>query len=69
MSSSPNVKDRAALDEFLQRTVDSRRVPAMFIGATNAEGEIYYNNAGERVFGDQEKGVVDEDTSESTSAS
>lgn len=54
---------RGPLDEFLQENVQSRRVPAMFIGATNAKEEIYFNQAGEKVFGDASKGEVGSETS------
>ncbi|KAK4703820.1 hypothetical protein P7C70_g2387, partial [Phenoliferia sp. Uapishka_3] len=57
---SPAGKQR--LDEFLIETVNGREVPALFFGATNATEIIYFNQAGERVFGEPEKGAVDENT-------
>ena len=62
--SSPSLKDSSALDRFLKETVEGRNVPAIFIGATTADGEVYYNEGGERIFGEPEKGQVDENTSE-----
>lgn len=56
---------KQALDDLLQSSVDSREVPAVFFGVTNAEGTLYLNCAGEKHFGDESEGEVDEDTSES----
>jgi hypothetical protein len=50
------------IDEILVRTVEGRTLPAIFLGATNAKETIYWNQAGERVFGDASAGEVDEDT-------
>jgi len=54
---------KAALDTLLKDTVESRNVPATYFGATTADGELYFNCAGERVFGEPDKGMVNEDTS------
>lgn len=42
---------RAALDNILEREVASRTIPATFLGAANADGEIYWNCAGEQEYG------------------
>lgn len=56
---------KQALDDLLRSSVDSRKVPAVFFGVTNADETIYSNCAGEKTFGDEADGQVDEDTSES----
>jgi len=58
---------KQALDDLLQSSVASREVPAVFFGATNADETLYLNCAGEKTFGDESSGQVDEDTSESGS--
>jgi methyl acetate hydrolase len=60
---------KASLDKLLQTKVESRTVPATFFGATTAAGPIYFNCAGERVFGEPEKGLVNDDTSQYSSSS
>ncbi|KAL8286141.1 hypothetical protein RQP46_004629 [Phenoliferia psychrophenolica] len=57
---SPGGQER--LDAYLTTTVAGREVPALFFGATNAKETIYQSQAGERVFGQPEKGEVDADT-------
>lgn len=52
-----------ALDTLLKRTVDERTMPAVHFGATTAEDELYFNCRGERVYGEPDKGMVDDDTS------
>jgi hypothetical protein len=61
---SPTLKDTVALDKLLDDTVKSRKVPATYFGATTSTGEIYFKGQGERMFGQPEKGEVQEDTSE-----
>lgn len=65
MSSLPTITSEgcAKIDSFLGSVVDSRRVPAMFLGATNAQEEIYWSCAGDKVFGDPSQGEVNSDTS------
>jgi hypothetical protein len=65
MAQLSSVSSKQALDDLLQSSVDSREVPAVFFGVTNAEGTLYSNCAGEKRFGDESEGQVDEDTSES----
>jgi hypothetical protein len=57
---------KEALDALLKRTVegDAPPFPAIHFGATTATGELYFNCAGDRVYGEPEKGAVNEDTSE-----
>jgi hypothetical protein len=66
---SPRFKDtgKKALDEFLHTTVKDRKVPAVFLGATDKNGELYFNCGGERVFGKPDEGQVTPDTGESRS--
>ncbi|TXT06177.1 hypothetical protein VHUM_03650 [Vanrija humicola] len=53
---------KAALDALLHAEVASRTVPALTFGATSADGELYFAQAGERVLGHPDKGQVDADT-------
>jgi hypothetical protein len=66
---SPRFKDtgKKALDEFLHTTVKDRKVPAVFLGATDKNGELYFNCGGDRVFGKPDEGQVTPDTGESRS--
>jgi hypothetical protein len=59
-----SAKGAAALDELLKTSVEGRTVPATYFGATTADGPLYFNCAGERVFGEPDKGEVTEGTSE-----
>ena len=54
---------KATFDSFLKQAVESRTVPAIHIGAANADEILYFNCAGERVFGEPDEGMVDDDTS------
>ncbi|KAL1409435.1 hypothetical protein Q8F55_003418 [Vanrija albida] len=54
--------DRARLDAILHEAVDSRQVNALTLAVSDAEGELYFKCAGERVFGEPEKGEVDDRT-------
>lgn len=56
---------KAALDALLKKAVESRVVPALHFAATTKDDVIYAGQAGERVFGEPDKGQVNEDTSES----
>jgi hypothetical protein len=58
----PGAKEK--LDKLLVGTVESRNFPAISFGATNAKETIYFNQAGEVVFGDSSSGQVDEESSE-----
>ena len=63
---SPSFKDtgKKALDDLLEKTVQERKVPAAFFGATDKNGELYFNCGGERVFGKPDEGQVTPDTGE-----
>ena len=52
-----------ALDDFLTKTVEGRVVPAVFTGVTTNQKEIYFNCAGEKVFGKTDEGHVAPETS------
>ncbi|WVW87132.1 hypothetical protein I302_109189 [Kwoniella bestiolae CBS 10118] len=64
MTALPTVsaQGKESLDKLLEETVDRRHVPAVFYGATNAKEEIYFNQYGEKVFGDESSGQIDADT-------
>jgi hypothetical protein len=53
---------KEALDQFLQKTVQDKKVPATFLGATNKDGELYFDCGGDRVFGKPDEGQVTHDT-------
>jgi hypothetical protein len=59
-----SAKGSAALDDLLKTSVGGRTVPATYFGATTADGPLYFNCAGERVFGEPDKGEVTEHTSQ-----
>lgn len=61
-----SAEGKAALDALLAKAVATRTVPALHFAATTKDGVLYAGQAGERVFGEPEKGPVDEQTSEST---
>lgn len=60
-----SAEGKAALDELLAKAVESRTVPALHFAVTTKDGVLYQGQAGERVFGEPEKGNVGPDTSES----
>ncbi|RSH84255.1 uncharacterized protein EHS24_005768 [Apiotrichum porosum] len=53
---------KARLDELVKRQVAESGLPALFFGATTADGEIYFNCGGDKVVNKPELGQVDEDT-------
>ena len=53
---------KEALDQFLQKIVQDKKVPAAFLGATNKDGELYFECGGDRVFGKPDEGQVTPDT-------
>lgn len=53
------------LDALLDAKVAEGKLPALFFGAANADGTIYYNCKGDRVLDNPSEGQVDENTSES----
>lgn len=68
--SSPKVPTLAAihakkLDTFLKETVARRECPAVFLGVCNKDEILYFNQAGDKVFGDASQGMIDSDTSAS----
>lgn len=65
MLPAPKLRTTEALDTLLRERVAKRDLPAIFLGATNADETIYLNQAGERVFGNAAAGEVNEDTRES----
>ena len=56
---------KAALDQFLQKTIQDKKVPAAFLGATNKDGELYFECEGDRVFGKPDEGQVTPETGQS----
>jgi methyl acetate hydrolase len=55
---------KEALDQFLQKTVQDKKVPATFLGVTNKDGELYFDCGGDRVYGKPDEGQVTPDTGE-----
>ncbi|KAK4686966.1 hypothetical protein P7C73_g3164, partial [Tremellales sp. Uapishka_1] len=64
MASSPKLNGdaRKVLDTYLRDTVQGHDVPALHFGVTSADDIIYFNQAGDRVFGEPDMGQVDQDT-------
>jgi len=58
-----SAKGRAALAAFLDESVNSGRFPAQFHGIATADDLIYWDKKGDLVYGDPEKGQVNDDTS------
>jgi hypothetical protein len=57
------VSGSQALSSYLKEVIKGRESPATWFGATTAEGEIYLECEGERIWGDEAKGSVSQDTS------
>ncbi|EJT47519.1 hypothetical protein A1Q1_03631 [Trichosporon asahii var. asahii CBS 2479] len=53
---------RAALSSLLKREVSAHRIPATFMGVTNADGELFWAQAGLKEFGNPASGEVAEGT-------
>jgi hypothetical protein len=58
----PEFTGNEALNEFLQKTVRDRKVPATFLGVTDKNGELYFDCGGDRVFGKSAEGQVTPET-------
>jgi hypothetical protein len=56
----------ASIDKFLREAVARKHIPALFLGATNQDEEIYYNQAGLMRFAEEDSGEVNKDTGKST---
>lgn len=54
-----------AISAWLEAEVAKKTHPAMFAAVATADKVLYFNAKGDRVFGQPEKGLVDEDTGES----
>lgn len=52
------------LDKWLDDTVASGIVPAVFTAVATKDEILYFNCKGEKVLGEPDKGQVNEDTSE-----
>lgn len=59
-----SAQGKERLDALLTSASASGKWPALFFGATTADGEIYFNCKGDRVHTDPSKGQVDDKTSE-----
>ncbi|GMK56865.1 hypothetical protein CspeluHIS016_0307050 [Cutaneotrichosporon spelunceum] len=57
-----SAEGKAKLDAFLADKVAEKKIPAIFFGAANADGEIYFNAQGDKVLGEPDKGQIDADT-------
>jgi hypothetical protein len=55
---------KAQLDALLAEVDGAHTLPAMYWGATTADGPIYFNCAGDKDYFDASKGKVTEDTRE-----
>lgn len=53
---------RSALSSLLKREVDAGRIPATFMGATNVDGELFWDQAGLQEFGNPASGEVGDGT-------
>lgn len=64
---SPTLTERGVeiLDKLLQGAHAKGSLPATFFLVTNAEGEIYSEQVGDKVCGDETQGRVNEDTGKS----
>jgi hypothetical protein len=70
MASKPLILNEAVkrgISKLLNDTVDANLTPAVFLGATTAEGPLYLDCAGDIVCGSPDSGKVDLDTSKSLS--
>lgn len=55
---------KQAITDYLEQVVAERQNPATWLGATTAEGELYFDGKGEKVFGKADEGEVDDETCE-----
>jgi hypothetical protein len=58
-----NSTGKQALQDYLDKVVRDREVPAVSLGVTNKDGELWFGCGGERVFGQPEEGQIGPDTS------
>lgn len=56
---------KARLSAYIQDTARSGNFPAIFAGVTNAKETLYFDQAGDRVLGQPDKGEVQEETRKS----
>lgn len=62
-----SAEGKAKLDNILQSNVASGAIPGSTFAVATPDANappIYFNTAGDKVFGDPSKGQVDEDTGE-----
>lgn len=61
---TPTLKQsgKQALEEFLQQTNKDHKVPAVSLGVTNKDGELWFGCGGERVFGQPNEGQINDET-------
>lgn len=55
---------KQALQEYLDKVVGDKDVPAVSMGVTNKDGELWFGCGGDRVFGKPDEGQINPDTSE-----
>ncbi|WWC92598.1 uncharacterized protein L201_007557 [Kwoniella dendrophila CBS 6074] len=53
---------KESLDKLLKETVARKHVPGIFYGVTNPKEEIYFNQQGDKIFGDESSGQITSDT-------
>jgi hypothetical protein len=58
-----SAEGKAKLDALLAEKVAEAKIPAIFFGASNADGELYFDYKGDKVLGEPDKGPVTLDTS------
>lgn len=63
---APQLKDsgKQALQKYLDKVVNDKEVPAVSLGVTNKDGELWFGCGGDRVFGEPDQGQITEDTGE-----
>jgi hypothetical protein len=53
------------IQRWADQVVAEQNIPGVMLGATNAEGELFYIQAGDKVFGQPDQGKIHAGTSES----
>lgn len=63
---TPNLKSAGsqALQDYLDKVVKDGEVPAVSLGVTNKDGELWFGCGGDRIFGQPDEGQITPDTSE-----
>lgn len=59
-------KGTQAIDGLISSLVRDGHVPALYLGATSKDGELYWGRGGNRMWGQPAEGLVSDDTSQSS---